>query len=208
MQKDDTDNSRILLNLLESVGRDGGRSQRMWASELDVALGLVNSYLKYCVRRGYIKVKRIPTQRYFYFLTPTGFAEKSRLTILLLSNSLAFFRQARADCSQALATAQALGWKRVVLAGASELAEISTLCALETGILIVAVVDGELAGERFVGLPVKRTLEAAGAFDGVIITDRLAPQEKFDAAVEVCGAARVLAPSLLGINLRSRQVAR
>src|SRR5580698_4982266 len=106
MQKDDADNSRIILNLLESVGRDGGRSQRVWASEMGVALGLVNAYLKFCVRRGYIKVKRIPTQRYFYFLTPRGFAEKSRLTILLLSNSLAFFRQARADCSQVLETAQ------------------------------------------------------------------------------------------------------
>jgi hypothetical protein len=207
MQKDDAKESRIILNLLESVGRDGGRSQRAWASELGVALGLVNSYLKYCVRRGYIKVRRIPTQRYFYFLTPRGFAEKSRLTILLLSNSLAFFRQARADCSQVLQTAQARGWKRVVLAGASELAEISTICALETGISIIAVVDASYEGKRFVDLPVKHSFESAGAFDGVVITDRLTPQEKFDAAVAVCGDRRVLAPALLGLDIASRRAA-
>src|SRR5215469_10507757 len=149
MQKESAENSRIILNLLESVSRDGGRSQRLRASEFGVALGLVNSYLKYCVRKGYIKVKRIPAQRYIYFLTPKGFAEKSRLTVLLLSNSLAFFRQARADCSQVLKIAEARGWKRVVLAGASELAEISTLCALETGIAVVAVVDSDLDSKRF-----------------------------------------------------------
>jgi hypothetical protein len=200
MQKESAENSRIILNLLESVSRDGGRSQRVRASEFGVALGLVNSYLKYCVRKGYIKVKRIPAQRYIYFLTPKGFAEKSRLTVFLLSNSLAFFRQARADCSQVLKTAEARGWRRVVLAGASELAEISTLCAMETGITVTAVVDADYAGDRFIDLPVVRDFLAAGAFDGVLVTDRFAPQEKYHAAVVACGAGRVLAPSLLGLS--------
>jgi hypothetical protein len=207
MQKDSAENSRIILNLLESVGRDGARSQRLRASEFGVALGLVNSYLKYCMRKGYIRVKRIPAQRYIYFLTPKGFAEKSRLTVLLLSNSLAFFRQARADCAQVLKTGEARGWKRVVLAGASELAEISTLCALETGIAIVAVVDSSLAAERFIDLPVVRSFEEAGEFDGVIVTDRFAPQEKFDSTVATFGAARVLAPSVLGLTMPSEEAA-
>ncbi|HVW73753.1 MAG TPA: hypothetical protein VHC39_08945 [Rhizomicrobium sp.] len=200
MQKNSVENSRLILNLLESVDRHGSRSQRVWASEFGVALGLVNSYLKYCVRKGFIKVKRVPAQRYIYFLTPKGFSEKSRLTVLLLSNSLAFFRQARADCSKVLKMAQARGWKRVALGGASELAEISMLCAIETGITICAVVDSGFAGERFLDLPVVWNFTAVGAIDGVIITDRLAPQEKFAAAVAACGADRVLAPSLLGLT--------
>jgi hypothetical protein len=207
MQKDSAESSRIILNLLESVGRDGGRSQRLRASEFGVALGLVNSYLKFCVRKGYIRVKRIPAQRYMYFLTPKGFSEKSRLTVLLLSNSLAFFRQARADCAQVLKTAQARGWRRVALVGASELAEITTLCALESGITIVAVVDADLDAKRFIDLPVARNFEEAGAFDGVVVTDRHAPLEKFDAAVSACGAAHVLAPSLLGLPLSSHEAA-
>ncbi|HET7086160.1 MAG TPA: hypothetical protein VFI23_15395 [Rhizomicrobium sp.] len=200
MQKDSAESSRIILNLLESVGRDGERSQRLRASEFGVALGLVNSYLKYCVRKGYIRVKRIPAQRYIYFLTPKGFSEKSRLTVLLLSNSLAFFRQARADCAQVMKTAAARGWQRVALVGASELAEITTLCALESGITIVAVVDADLGAKRFIDLPVARSFEEAGAFDGVVVTDRFAPVEKFHAAVSACGEARVLAPSLLGLS--------
>ena len=207
MQQQDAENSRIILELLESVGRDGDRSQRKRASEFGVALGLVNSYLKYCVRKGYIKVKRIPAQRYIYFLTAQGFAEKSRLTVLLLSNSLAFFRQARADCSAVLNEAQLRGWKRVVLAGASELAEISTLCALETGIEITAVVDAACAAKRFIDLPVASSFDMAGAFDGVIITDRFTPQESFDRAVQALGSQRVLAPSVLGIVTTSQVAA-
>ena len=207
MQKNTAERSRIVLNLLESVGRDGGRSQRMWAAEFGVALGLVNSYLKFCVRKGYIKVRRIPAQRYVYFLTPKGFAEKSRLTILLLSNSLAFFRQARADCTQVLKIAESRGWKRVVLAGASELAEISTLCAIGTDVSICALVDGGFEGERFLDLPVAQDFAAAGNFDGVIVTDRFSPQEKFNAAVAACGEERVLAPSLLGLLTPPAEVA-
>jgi hypothetical protein len=207
MPKDSAENARLILGLLDSVGRDGARSQRLWASEFGVALGLVNSYLKYCVRKGYIKVKRIPARRYVYFLTPKGFAEKSRLTVLLLSNSLAFFRQARADCSQILEVARSRGWKRVVLAGASELAEIATLCAIESGIDVCALVDADFDGQRFLDMTVVRDFAAAGAFDGVIITDRFAPQEKFDTAIAACGPDRVLAPSLLGLATSAPRVA-
>lgn len=199
MQRSPPENPRIVLNLLKSVEHDGSRSQRVWASEFGVALGLVNSYLKYCVRKGYIKVKRIPAQRYKYFLTPKGFAEKSRLTVLLLSNSLVFFRQARADCAQVFKDAKVRGWQRVALLGASELAEISMICALEADIAVIAVVDAEFTGERFLDLPVVRNFASAGIFDGVIVTDRLQPQERFDSAAAICGADRVLAPSLLGL---------
>lgn len=207
MHEQNAENSRIILDLLESVSRDGDRSQRCRASEFGVAVGLVNSYLKFCVRKGYIKVKRIPAQRYIYFLTPRGFAEKSRLTLLQLSNSFAFFRQARADCSEALKEARARGWRRIVLAGATELAEISTLCALEAGIQVIAVVDASFADSRFIDLPVVASFDEAGPFDGTIVTDRFAPQECFDNAVRTLGGQRVLVPSLLGVLANPRAAA-
>lgn len=200
MQRQDAEKSRIILDVLESVGRDGQRSQRVRASEFGIALGLLNGYLKYCVRKGYIRIKRVPAQRYIYFLTPKGFEEKSRLAVLLLSNSFAFFRQARADCSSMLKEAEARGWQTIVLAGATELAEICALCALETNIEIIAVVDSAHTGKHFLDLPVALSFEAAGAFDGAIITDRFKPQESFDHAVALLGVQRVLAPPVLGIS--------
>src|SRR5712671_7378848 len=125
-----TKDERIVLGLLESVERNGSQSQRRLASELGIALGLVNAYLKRCVKKGLVKVSEAPARRYAYYLTPQGFAEKSRLTVEYLSYSFSFFRRARADCSEAFSQAKARGWRRVALAGVSDLAEIATICAL------------------------------------------------------------------------------
>src|ERR1700693_1806485 len=168
-RQDEPDNARIMLGLLESVERDGAQSQRKLASDLGIALGLVNAYLKRCVKKGLLKIGQAPARRYAYYLTPHGFAEKSRLTVEYLSNSFSFFRRAREDCSSVLKTAHARGWKRLVLLGVSGLAEIATICALEQGVTIVAVVDAKATGERFVGTPVVTSMEAVpGGFDALI----------------------------------------
>ncbi len=126
-----------------SVERDGAQSQRKLASDLGIALGLVNAYLKRCVKKGLLKIGQAPPRRYAYYLTPHGFAEKSRLTVEYLSSSFSFFRRAREDCASVLKVAHARGWNRVALVGVSDLAEIATICALEQGIAIVAVVDAK-----------------------------------------------------------------
>src|ERR1700694_4566367 len=132
----ETENERIVLGLLESVERDGAQSQRKLAADLGIALGLVNAYLKRCVTKGLVKMSEVPTRRYAYYLTPKGFAEKSRLTVDYLSSSFEFFRSARADCSAVLMVAKAHGWHRVALLGVSDLAEIAAICALESGTTI------------------------------------------------------------------------
>ena len=58
------ENERIVLGLLSSVETDGARSQRRIAAELGVALGLVNAYLKRCVKKGLVKVHDVPARRY------------------------------------------------------------------------------------------------------------------------------------------------
>src|ERR1700755_3574943 len=111
----DEDSQRILLGLLQSVERDGGQSQRRLAADLGIALGLVNAYLKRCVKKGLVKVSEAPARRYAYYLTPQGFAAKSRLTMEYLSHSFSFFRQARADCTQSFALAKERGFHSLVL---------------------------------------------------------------------------------------------
>src|SRR5690348_8943386 len=137
----EADNDKILLGLLESVERNGGQSQRHLASELGIALGLVNAYLKRCVKKGLVKVAHAPARRYAYYLTPQGFAEKSRLTIEYLTYSFSFFRQARADCAKTLALAHENGCRRIALAGISDLAEIPLVCAFGRGVALVGGVD-------------------------------------------------------------------
>jgi DNA-binding MarR family transcriptional regulator len=203
---EEVSNDRIMLGLLESVERNGGQSQRHLASELGIALGLVNAYLKRCVKKGLVKVSEAPARRYAYYLTPQGFAEKSRLTVDYLSYSFSFFRTARADCAEVFATLRARAFTRIVVAGVSDLAEIARICALESGIEIVAIVDRNATVPLFVGVPVVASFDrVAGPFDAVVITDLRAGAEIFEAAAVIVGPSRVLAPKLLG--LRSRREA-
>jgi DNA-binding MarR family transcriptional regulator len=201
-RSEEFENAQIVLGLLESVERDGAQSQRKLASDLGIALGLVNAYLKRCVKKGLVKIGQAPPRRYAYYLTPHGFAEKSRLTVEYLSSSFSFFRRAREDCSSVLKIARARGWNRVALIGISDLAEIATICALEQGITIVAVVDAKAMTDRFVGAPVVGSIDAVpGGFDALVVTDLGATRETIRAALSALEAERVFVPALLGLRL-------
>lgn len=202
-----------MLGLLSAVERDSGVTQRHLARELGIALGLANAYLRRCATKGLIKIRQAPLNRYAYYLTPRGFAEKSRLTAEYLAVSFDFFRSARRDCAALLAVCDGRGWRKVALAGAGELAEVAVLGATETGVEIVAVIDA--VGERCAGKRVVRDLAGAlalseGWLDAVIVTDARTPQARFDAMLAAAlergmAAERVLAPELLRITLRPRR---
>src|SRR5205085_8388669 len=142
----DTGDPEIVLGVLTSIERDSAITQRKLAGDLGIALGLANAYLRRCVRKGLVKMSQVPLNRYAYYLTPQGFAEKSRLTAEYLSVSLNFFRRARGDCALLLRQCSAADWARVALYGAGELAEIAVLSAAETGIDVVCVIDAGRAG--------------------------------------------------------------
>ena len=195
---DKTEDARILLDLLSSVERDAGQSQRRLASELGIALGLVNAYLRRCVKKGLLKVTEVPTRRYMYYLTPQGFAEKSRLTVEYLSVSFGFFRRAKAECSLLFNISAERGFLRVALAGISDLAEIAMICALDTGVKVVAVVDDRAAISTFIGVRVAPSFETiAGTCDAVLITDLQRAAELSERASVLFGPDRVLTPNLI-----------
>lgn len=201
----DGDEERIVLSLLNSVD-DGAQSQRRIAEELGIALGLVNAYLKRCVKKGYVKVSQAPARRYAYYLTPKGFAEKSRLTVQYLSDSFSFFRRAKEDCGSTFALAKERNFRNVLLWGKSDLAEIAILSAVDCGVAIVAILDRNASGAQFVGKQVVEDCsDPSVSFDAVMITDLTNARQAYDEAVRLCGAERVLVPRLLGLPAAERQ---
>ena len=204
----ETGDPEIVLGLLTSIERNSAITQRKLAGDLGIALGLANSYLRRCVRKGLIKIGQVPLNRYAYYLTPQGFAEKSRLTAEYLTVSFNFFRRARSDCAELLQECAARGWTRVALCGAGDLAEVAVLSTGESEIEVVCVIDPARAGGRCVSVPIVGDLAAAqqqGAFDGVILTDTQAPQRRFDELIASgpaygLSAVCVVAPNLLGIS--------
>jgi DNA-binding MarR family transcriptional regulator len=197
----DAEKTRIMLGLLESVERGGEQSQRRLASELGVALGLVNAYLKRCITKGLVKVSEAPARRYAYYLTPRGFTEKSRLTAEYLSYSFSLFRRAKADYMATLSAARDRGLVRIAILGVSDLAEVAAICALDSGISIIAAVDAQSDHVRFAGVPVVKSLDdVADAIDAVLVTDTTTTRETTAAAIERLGRERVLVPDLFGLR--------
>jgi DNA-binding MarR family transcriptional regulator len=198
--------AKIMLGLLDALERDGGQSQRGLASELGIALGLVNSYLARCIKKGWIKARQAPARRYFYYLTPQGFVEKSQLTVQFLTSSLGFFREAKQDCLALFAGARAQGFIRLLLAGKSDLAEIAVICAADSGVEIAGMVDA--TGGRFQGMPVFQDFAGVDvAFDAVMVTDVGAVAQTVARAVTHVGAGRVLVPGLLHGRIRRENAA-
>jgi DNA-binding MarR family transcriptional regulator len=199
VSNESSESAQIVLGVLKSV-EGGATSQRRIAAELGIALGLVNAYLKRCLNKGLIKVREAPARRYAYYLTPRGFAEKSRLTVEYLSLSFSFFRKAKADCADVFTTAKARNFQTLVLRGKSDLAEIAILSAVESGVSILAVVDRGANG-ALAGKPIVPNYDQVGTpFDAVVVTDLKSANESFDEAVRLFGPHRVLAPLLLGLS--------
>lgn len=137
------------LLLLDEISKEDSLSQRDLSKKLNLALGLVNSYIKNLVSKGYITIKTIPSKRYAYYLTPKGFSEKSRLTYHLLRDYTKIYREARRNFKQLFSELYDSGVKRVVFAGADEVAEIAYLSLQEVDIELVGMVDDNKAGKSF-----------------------------------------------------------
>lgn len=207
----ETGNPGIVLSVLTSIERDSAITQRKLAHELGIALGLANAYLRRCVRKGLVKMRQVPINRYAYYLTPQGFAEKSRLTAEYLAVSLDFFRRARTDCAALFRQCEANGWRKAALYGAGDLAEIAVLSAGDTRVEVLCIIDSEQPGRRCGGLPIVPDLATAwvrggpAGLDGIIVTDTVAPQASFDALSSLARLSglptgSVVAPSLLRIS--------
>jgi DNA-binding MarR family transcriptional regulator len=189
------DSDEIVLGVLDAVERDPSVTQRSVARELGIALGLANAYLRRCVRKGLIKVSEVPRRRYAYYLTPQGFAEKSRLTATYLSDSFSFFRKARTQCAELFALAAARGQRRLALLGHGDLAEIASLVAREHPVEIVGVIAADGDATRL-----NADLAVAPA-DAVVVTALLDPRGALDAALRVFAADRVYVPAILRVHL-------
>jgi DNA-binding MarR family transcriptional regulator len=194
------------LDLLDVVAEDTTVTQRGIAEQLGIALGLTNAVLKRCVKKGLLKIHQAPARRYAYYLTPQGFAEKSRLTAEYLGYSLTFFRTARREYADVFSYCGNRGWSRVALVGATDLAEIAYLATLGTGIEVVGVIDTARNTPNFCGLPVFRDLaeiDPAARPEAVVLSSIEDAQGYHERLLEEMPPERVIVPKLLRVTTRT-----
>ncbi len=192
----------LTLELLQAIEERSDVTQRHLASSLGVALGLANSYLRRCVRKGLVKIQQAPANRYLYYLTPQGFAEKSRLTAEYLSFSLSFYRRASDSCAESLVECRRRGARRVGLYGASDLAEIAALRAQELDLEIRCLCDPARRKGLFLGIPVVRCIDDAPAVDVWMLTDLGDPHASLLRLNERLEPLAIVVPSILGLTPR------
>ncbi|MBF0284561.1 MAG: winged helix-turn-helix transcriptional regulator [Magnetococcales bacterium] len=190
----------IVRHLLLRIASSSEVRQRDLSQELGIALGLTNAYIKHLIDKGLIKVSQIPAKRYAYYLTPTGFLEKSRLVASYLSHSFQFFWDARGQCRDLLERSAAAGRRRVLFYGLSELVEIAALAAQEAGVELCGVVAPDSTETVSGALAVFPSLESAPPHDAILITGYRQGQAIYETLAPRVGEDRLLLLPLLHIT--------
>lgn len=193
------------LELLSVVEDEAVISQSALSKRLGIAAGLVNFLMKRAVFKGLVVVKRVPARRYAYFLTPKGFAEKTRLVADYMSSSLYMFRKLRRDFDEMFLSLSEGGVSRVIVVGDIELAELALLARFDSKIEIVSVVCAKTNRTALGSVPVVShidLIEHQAAGDVFIVADIHNAQAVFDDLVDRFGAEFVCAPKILHISYR------
>ena len=200
------DNLRSFL-LMSELEKGEPISQREIACRLNIALGLVNSYLKTLVQKGFVTVKTYPRNRYAYLLTPMGFAEKSRLAFHHLSNFHKLYQVTRQESLALFNNLREQGVKRVSFCGLDNMTEIAYLSLQEARLELEQIIDNAAAGSSFLDLKVVPLDEGAKAASGPIVITSLQRAEDLKQQLQELGVAeeKILGPSLSYENILNRK---
>ena len=193
------DSSRS-LQLLSEISGEEPLSQRELSRRLGIAVGLVNSYLKNLVSKGYVRVKNFPSNRYAYLLTPQGLAEKSRLAYQHLSYFTSLYTVARQDYLDLFRRLEDSGVREVLFCGVDEVAEVAYLSLQETGLKLVAVMDDQRRGEPFFGVPVVSVAEGVLLERAILVITSLKRRDELAQTLKDLGvtAGRVFVAGAAG----------
>ena len=161
------------LQLMTELEDGSTVSQRELAGRLGVAVGLVNSYLKNFVSKGYVRVKNYPRNRYAYLLTPKGFAEKTRLALQHLNYFTNLYTTTRQEYLELFRQLKADGVVEVVFCGVDEVAEIAYLSLQEAGLKLSAVIDESSERLELFGHLIRPFPESLSEVSGEIVLTSL-----------------------------------
>jgi len=144
----------VIMQIFSLVEQVPQISERKITSFTGIAAGLAHSYMRKIVAKGWIKARQVSAKRWLYFMTPEGFAEKSRLTVKYLGNTLRTYKVAQTVVEEHLELCLSNGWGRLVVAGGNELADIAVLNINGTTGLTLAgkLINGEATNTRKAGV--------------------------------------------------------
>ena len=132
--------------ILDLIEKDAKITQRAISDALGIAVSMVNSYLDEYEDEGYIKRKYKSTKTVEYLITKKGIERKKVLNIGFLKSSQTIYDLAKTNIEKFLNQIIDRGFKKIILYGAGEVAEIM-LQVISTDKMIpvdvVAVIDDD-----------------------------------------------------------------
>lgn len=101
MSRNQTEKDDLRFRVLRLIEQNPELNQRELGEALGVSLGKTNYVLKALVRKGMVKFENFHKSQnkigYAYLLTPSGIAEKSRLTMAFLNRKTLEFELLKAE---------------------------------------------------------------------------------------------------------------
>ncbi len=157
--------------ILNEISNDRPITQREMAKHLGIAVGLANTYLKRLVRKGYIMVKTMPSNRITYNLTPQGISEKARLTYEYMKYSFQYYKDIRIKFRNVFLEIEKKRLKKIIFYGAGEVAEIAYISLNGLNLDLIYLVDDNKHGSFFFDKQVhENTKLCETKFDRVVVT--------------------------------------
>ena len=129
------------LTLFKNVESSPEINQRQLARELDVSLGLTNTYFQRVLKKGWIRAQQVKPRRWLYFLTPKGALEKSRLSLSYLHRTLDSFRELKSKGDEHLRILSKKGVRGIHLCGNDDLTEVLSHCFSGFEIELLSVIS-------------------------------------------------------------------
>jgi len=182
------------LNLLQELEKNPIVSQRDLSHKFGIALGVTNACLKRMARRGWIRIMNIDRRRIGYYLTPQGLAEKTKLTLHLVSWTVQHYSTLKDIIGQRLLEMQDNGVERIVFYGVSDEMEIAYVTLQGSSLKLVGIVEDEkrINKKEVFGFELKKVnqIEILKP-DGVLITSLADLDEKEENLRKLPGLGRI-----------------
>ena len=128
------------LTLFNTVESSPYLNQRQLAHELDVSLGLTNTYFQRVLKKGWVRATQVKPRRWLYFLTPQGALEKSRLSLSYMHRTLESFRELKNKGDEHLSILSNKGFSGIHLCGENDLTEVLSFCFSGVKIDLLSVI--------------------------------------------------------------------
>jgi len=133
--------------ILDMIEKDSQITQRVIAEALGISVSTINDYLFFYEKKGYITKTKHSNKNVEYFVTKKGIERRKVLNISYLNASQQLYNSAKENIENFLIQIESKGFKKILLYGAGEVAEILLQTVKDdnnTNVEVVAVIDDDI----------------------------------------------------------------